>query len=73
VAEELKRQQADPDQLFPTYRALEPTLTGLADEIQRALAIFADTHPGHAIGRVFGVGGGFQIHGLFHALRGEQA
>ena len=72
AAEELKRQQADLDQLYPTYRALEPTLVGLAEEIQRALTIFADTHPGSEIRRVLGVGGGFQIHGLFRALRGEQ-
>jgi Tfp pilus assembly PilM family ATPase len=47
-------------------------LVGLAEEIQRALTIFADTHPGSEIRRVLGVGGGFQIHGLFRALRGEQ-
>ena len=34
VAEQLKRQHADLDQLYPTYRALEPALAGLAEEIR---------------------------------------
>jgi Tfp pilus assembly PilM family ATPase len=71
VAEEVKRQHADLDRLYPTYKALEPTLSGLAEEIERALAVFASTHPTQKISHLFGVGGGFQTHGLFAALRAE--
>jgi Tfp pilus assembly PilM family ATPase len=71
AAEELKRRPVDLERLYRSYKILEPALTGLAEEIQRALAIFADTHPGHEIRHVFCAGGGFQIHGLFGALRGE--
>jgi Tfp pilus assembly PilM family ATPase len=71
VAEQLQRQQAHADQLYPTYRALEPVVTGFAEDIKGVLKAFSASHPGHEIRRVFGVGGGFQTHGLLRALRDD--
>jgi Tfp pilus assembly PilM family ATPase len=67
-AELLKREPARARRVYQMYDLLEPDLTHLAEEVERSLAAFRRQVPGHAVRRMYGVGGGFQFHGLLRHL-----
>jgi type IV pilus assembly protein PilM len=67
-AELLKREPHRARRVYQMYDLLEPDLTHLAEEVERSLAAFRRQVPGHAVQRMVGVGGGFQLHGLLRHL-----
>lgn len=67
-AELLKREPARARRVYQIYDLFEPDLAHLAEEVARSLATFRRQLPGQAVQRMFGVGGGFQLHGLLRHL-----
>jgi type IV pilus assembly protein PilM len=68
-AEQQKHNPASAPSLSQLYAALEPVMADLAGEIRLALAAFAKAHPRQPVGRIVGLGGGFDLHGLWAFLR----
>lgn len=68
-AEQLKRNPAAADRFDLANAVMESFFEEVAKEIRMGLSLFAKTHPGQSIDRVFGLGGGFQAHGLLRHLR----
>lgn len=67
-AEQIKQQPARAKQLHRVYAEFEPHFAALAGELDRSLELFAKSHPRLRIERLFGLGGGFAIHGLLASL-----
>lgn len=68
-AELLKREPFRARRLSQMYAAFDPLLERLADEISRSLDSFLQLYPDQTLSRIYGVGGGFQLHGLWGKLR----
>ncbi len=67
-AELLKRQPARARRVYQMYDVLEPDLTHLAEEVDRSLTQLRRQLPGVTVRRMYGVGGGFHLHGLLRLL-----
>src|SRR6185369_13894609 len=68
-AEELKRNPAKARRYSLFCTTLEPLLVQLVSEIERSLASYARFNPAEPAQRLYGVGGGFQTHGVLRYLR----
>jgi type IV pilus assembly protein PilM len=68
-AEQVKSNPAKARRLKPLYEAIDPAIRHLADEIDRSLHQHAQLFQGVQIKHLFGLGGGFQLHGLLRRLR----
>jgi type IV pilus assembly protein PilM len=68
-AELLKREPFRARRLSQLYATFDPLFDELAGEIQRSLDVFSKLYPDQTINRVYGLGGGFGVHGLWRALR----
>lgn len=68
-AEQLKRAPASAQNISEVYASWSPLFEDLVREVQQALAAFARVEPECPVQKVFGLGGGFQLHGLFLHLR----
>jgi Tfp pilus assembly PilM family ATPase len=49
--------------------AIQPLIVQLTGEVERSLTTYARLYPDRPIQQVYGLGGGFQIHGLLRFLR----
>jgi type IV pilus assembly protein PilM len=67
-AEQVKILPTQVRRLSELYDALDPMFARLTDEIQRALESFTK-ETGQQVSQMFGVGGGFRLHGLLKYLR----
>ncbi len=67
-AELLKRQPARARRVYQMYDVLEPDLDNLVEEVERSLSNFRRQIPGVTVRRMYGVGGGFHLHGLLRRL-----
>ena len=68
-AEQWKRDSSGVDRWSRWESALGAVFDSFAKELTSALEIFAKDHPGERIGRLLGVGGSMQTHGLLRYLR----
>jgi hypothetical protein len=48
---------------------LEPIFVQIAGELERSLANYDKLFPDHPVEQIYGLGGGFQAHGLLRHLR----
>jgi type IV pilus assembly protein PilM len=55
--------------LLDFQEALLPVFDDLLAEVRRCLATYAESRPDRPVQRLYGVGGGFAMHGLFRYLR----
>ena len=67
-AEGLKRDPLSAESTSAVYAALDPVMEELAGEVRCSLDSFAKTCPDERVARLFGLGGGFQLHGLLRYL-----
>jgi type IV pilus assembly protein PilM len=67
-AELLKREPARARRVYQMYDLLDQDLTHLAEEVERSLTQFRRQIPGVTVRRMYGVGGGFHLHGLLRRL-----
>ncbi len=70
-AEQLKREPARARRVYALYELWDPILAYLADEVERSLATCKRQFPGLAVRQMFGLGGGFQLHGVLRRLSGQ--
>ncbi|MHB8899218.1 MAG: pilus assembly protein PilM [Thermoguttaceae bacterium] len=68
-AEQWKRDPSGVDRWSRWESTLGSVFDTFAKELTSALEIFAKDHPGERIGRILGVGGGMETHGLLRYLR----
>ncbi len=68
-AEQRKRAPESAGRLSDLYEAMSPVFEDLLREVQEALAAYAEAEPNRPIQHIFGLGGGFFLHGLFRYLR----
>jgi Tfp pilus assembly PilM family ATPase len=68
-AETLKRKPSSARRISQVYKAMEPTLSYLVEDVQRSVQSCLKLFPHVVIRRMFGVGGGFALHGLMRRLR----
>jgi type IV pilus assembly protein PilM len=68
-AEQLKRAPESAERFGKVFESMSPGFEEFLKESQETLAAYARAEPNHPIQRVFGVGGGFTLHGLFRYLR----
>jgi type IV pilus assembly protein PilM len=68
-AEEIKSNPARARRLKPLYEAIDPALCYLTDEIKRSLHQYDQLFPNVPVKHLFGMGGGFCLHGLMRRLR----
>lgn len=68
-AEQLQRNPITADALDPVLTTMNAVFEDLAKEIQAAMALFNKAHRHKHVERVYGIGGGFQTHGLLRYLR----
>ncbi|QDU30529.1 Competence protein A [Anatilimnocola aggregata] len=68
-AEQLKRSPSKARRYHLFLAATQPQLVQLAGEIERSLASYHKQNSALDISRVYGIGGGFQTHGLLRQLR----
>lgn len=68
-AELLKREPHRARKLSQLYAIFDPLLDNLASEINKSLDAFLKLYPDQTLSRIYGVGGGFQLHGLLRRLR----
>jgi hypothetical protein len=57
--------------VYALYELWDPILAYLADEVERSLATCKRQFPGLAVRQMFGLGGGFQLHGVLRRLSGQ--
>ena len=69
-AEQVKIEPTRVRRLSELYAAFDPMFARLADEVHRSLESF-HKETGQQVSRMFGVGGGFRLHGLLKYLRNE--
>jgi type IV pilus assembly protein PilM len=67
-AEHLKREPFRVKRLSQLYSTFDPLFAALVSEIERSLDTFAKLYPDQILNRLYGVGGGFPLHGLWKAL-----
>jgi type IV pilus assembly protein PilM len=68
-AEALKREPYRVRRMSHLYEAFDPLLENLSNEIIRSLDLFLSLYPDQTLSRIYGVGGGFQLHGLWRRMR----
>jgi type IV pilus assembly protein PilM len=68
-AEQVKLSPSEAPQWSQFYDALAPPFHSLIKEVERSLESFKNEHPDTKIERIFGLGGGFLLHGLPRCLR----
>ena len=68
-AEQVKSNPARARRLKPLYEAIDPAIRHLIDEIDRSLHQHGQLVQGVQVKQLFGLGGGFQLHGLLRRLR----
>jgi type IV pilus assembly protein PilM len=68
-AEQIKREPAKARCYGQVREAMEPTFVQIASEIERSLANYDKLYPDHPVQQIYGLGGGFQAHGLLRHLR----
>jgi len=68
-AEQLKHAPAAARRVSQWFEAIEPWLLRLAEDVRRSLEMHARAFPNLRIQQLFGVGGGFALHGLLQRLR----
>ncbi len=68
-AEQLKRDPARARRYHLFQSAMQPVLVQLCGEIERSVSTYQKQNPEHTIRRIYGIGGGFQTHGLLRQLR----
>jgi Tfp pilus assembly PilM family ATPase len=71
-AEQLKRRPESAERMSDLYGSLAPVFSDLLRETQHALAACAAAQPDLPVERVFVLGGGILLHGLFRYLRCER-
>jgi type IV pilus assembly protein PilM len=70
-AEQLKREPARARRVYCLYELWDPMLTYLADEVERSLDTCKRQFPELEVQQMFGLGGGFQLHGVLRRLTGQ--
>jgi Tfp pilus assembly PilM family ATPase len=70
-AEQLKREPARARRVYSLYQLWDPMLTYLADEVERSLDTCKRQFPELEVQQMFGLGGGFQLHGVLRRLTGQ--
>ncbi|HTN76761.1 MAG TPA: pilus assembly protein PilM, partial [Pirellulaceae bacterium] len=68
-AEQFKREPHRARRMSQLYATFDPLLNELATEVERSTDSFLKLFPDQTLARMVGVGGGFQLHGLFRRLR----
>lgn len=68
-AELLKREPQRARKLTQLYATFDPLIDELASEITRSIESFLKLYPDQTLSRIYGVGGGFMLHGLLRKLR----
>jgi Tfp pilus assembly PilM family ATPase len=68
-AEVLKRDPSKARRFYRLQEAIQPLLVQLASEIERSLGSYQKLYPDHPVKHVYGIGGGFELHGLLRFLR----
>lgn len=68
-AELLKREPFRARRMAQLYANFHPLFASLTAEIVRSLDSFEKLYPDQTLSRIYGVGGGFELHGLWRALR----
>jgi type IV pilus assembly protein PilM len=68
-AEVVKREPAKARRYYLFKEAVHPLFVQLTSEVERSLANYHKLYPDHKVGQVFGIGGGFRMHGLLRHLR----
>lgn len=68
-AEALKRKPTKARRISQVYKAIGPTLSCLIEDVQRSIQSYSKLFPDVVIRQMFGVGGGFALHGLMRRLR----
>lgn len=71
-AEQLKRTPTAARRVSQLYETIDPFLLHLAEDVQRSLEMHARSFPNLKIRQMFGIGGGFALHGLLQRLRQGQ-
>jgi type IV pilus assembly protein PilM len=72
-AEQLKRKPTLAAFTSKLYRAIDPLVRQLQDEVRRSLSYFEHTYRGRRIRQMLIVGGGIRMHGLLRLLRSGAA
>jgi type IV pilus assembly protein PilM len=68
-AEQLQHEPAKARRYSQLEAAMQPLLVQLAGEIERSLASYSRVYSDHPVRQIYGLGGGFQVHGLLRFLR----
>jgi type IV pilus assembly protein PilM len=68
-AEQLQREPAKARRFSQLEATLQPLIVQLAGEVERSLSTYSRLAPDRPVRQVYGLGGGFQVHGLFRFLR----
>lgn len=68
-AELLKREPFRARRMSQLYATFDPLFASLGAEINRSLDTFQKLFPDQTLSRIYGVGGGFALHGLWRYLR----
>jgi len=68
-AEQLKRAPESAESLSDLYQVMSPVFDELVAEVKRILADYSDSHPDRSVQHIFGLGGGFALHGLLRYFR----
>jgi type IV pilus assembly protein PilM len=68
AAEQVKQDFASASRLHQVDHAIQPVLAALAEEIRRSVTSLKQMHPHLTVCRLYGVGGGFRMHGLLRYL-----
>ncbi|MCY2989839.1 MAG: pilus assembly protein PilM [Planctomycetota bacterium] len=68
-AEQLKRTPLAARRLSRLYETIDPCLHQLTEDVERSVGQHTRTFPHLKIEQLFGVGGGFALHGLLRSLR----
>lgn len=68
-AEQIKHDPSKAPSVCRAYDALGGPLGELIRELDRSLAAFRNEHPQVSVERLWGLGGGFELHGMLRLLR----
>ena len=68
-AEQLKAEPWRARRLSKLYEVIDPVVDKLVSEVERNLSLFHQDNTDAALKQVYGIGGGFQLHGLLRRLR----
>jgi Tfp pilus assembly PilM family ATPase len=68
-AEQLQHEPAKARRFSQLEATLQPLIVQLAGEVERSLSTYSRLAPDRPVRQVYGLGGGFQVHGLLRFLR----